>query len=112
MADLVYLDEVNAIERLGGSKDMFMRLLKKFVQSLDKELSPYERVLDEATKEEFRREIHSIKGSAGSMGCTALYEAATVCEKSVIDNNPDKMLHDTFVKIYAETKAYLTSYLS
>ena len=110
MSELVkYVDVTDALKRIGGSMDLYKRLLTQF--SSGDYIEPLSEALSTGTFEEASRTIHSLKGVCANLSLTKLANAAADFEKLVHDGAE---YSDYFVElkmIYAETVKQISEIL-
>ena len=98
------IDTDAGTKRFGGKRERYMKSLLKFAEGL-----PGEK-LDHASPD-LPREVHSIKGVAGNLGITSLYEAAIACEEALKSEDLAEAAYDLFYDICAATgKAILEQF--
>ena len=68
------IDCAEAIERFGGNESLYERLAKKFID--DPHFAALDKALEAGDSDLAFREAHALKGVAGNLSFTALYEAA------------------------------------
>ncbi|MBF0620369.1 MAG: response regulator [Magnetococcales bacterium] len=79
------------ILRLGGNSDLYLQLLKKFHDNNCQTVEQIEKTLNNQNWEEARQRVHSIRGVAGNIGATTLFETGQTLEtalKSPDQNDP------------------------
>lgn len=83
----VYVDVDDALRRIGGSMDLYKRLLNQFNEE------DYLNLLEEALNidfiEEAARLIHALKGVAANLSFIRLYKAAIEFEQNIKDGAAD-----------------------
>ena len=84
------LDVNDGLERMGGDKELYVRLLKTFLVQLESEIvpslhakKPTKRGKNFEVWEPFRREVHSLKGVAGNLSLHVLLEASTQLDAQI-----------------------------
>jgi two-component system sensor histidine kinase/response regulator len=83
------LDVRGVLKRLGGRKNIYLVMLKTFEPECGKADETIRRCLAAGDMETAERTAHSVKGTAASIGATALYDAALNLEKAIFDRGPD-----------------------
>jgi two-component system sensor histidine kinase/response regulator len=83
------LDVREVLKRLGGRKNIYLVMLKTFEPECGKADETIRRCLAAGDMETAERTAHSVKGTAASIGATALYDAALNLEKAIFDKGPD-----------------------
>lgn len=74
------LDEAEALERLGGNKDLLKMLLTKFTGDYTELTTDLTALVQQAEFDEAKRYVHSIKGAASNLGMHELTEQAKKTE--------------------------------
>ena len=69
------IDYAEAMDRFGGNEDLFVRLATKYLN--DPHLHALEAAMAEGDAAAGEREAHSLKGVAGNLSFTQLYDLAT-----------------------------------
>ena len=82
-ADLMFLDEVAALERLGGSSALYATILTSFVGDLAAYPATVQAQLDAQDAAAAARVLHTLKGLAATVGAIYLAEQAIVLERGV-----------------------------
>ena len=107
----ILLDTQDGVTRFGGNKTLYLKLLNKFSESLNEDLPAFEKALSFDTNEEFKREIHSLKGVSGNLSANALYESCTALDASLKLGHLEQELYDKLVTIYKETRVEIVNFL-
>ena len=108
MTELINIDE--ALLRLGGNEQIFKTLLNKFAnQSYYEELCAN---IENNHLTEAKLNAHTIKGTAGNLGLTALYESATALDSALKQGDDVGALFEEFQTIYEDTVAEIESYIA
>ena len=76
-----YVDVKDALKRIGGSMDLYKRLLKQF--SGGDHIDPLEEALSVGAMEEASRLIHTLKGVAANLSLVKLSKLASELEHNV-----------------------------
>lgn len=100
----IVLDVENGIERLGGNKSLYIHLLKKFNENLIKDFPRFEKALSENAIKDIHGEIHTLKGVAGNLSATALYEGCSALDASLKSGLQVQVLYCDVLRIYQETQ--------
>ncbi|WP_111980189.1 Hpt domain-containing protein [Algibacillus agarilyticus] len=79
------LDEAEALERLGGNKDLLKMLLTKFTGDYTALTADLTNLIQQAELDEAKRYVHSIKGAAANLGMHELTEQARKTEEALVD---------------------------
>ncbi len=69
------------LERIGGNKQLFFKLLREFAASHRNAVEFIEQQLAEGNCEDARRELHTLKGVAGNIGALILQQEAANMER-------------------------------
>lgn len=69
------IDYAEAMDRFGGNEDLFVRLATKYLN--DPHFHALEAAMAEGDAAAGEREAHSLKGVAGNLSFTQLYDLAT-----------------------------------
>ena len=77
------LDASAALKRLGGNRKLYLKLMGVFMEGYGEAPAQLQQEMQAGKLEEALRRVHSIKGVAGTIGSTALQDAATQLEKSL-----------------------------
>jgi len=72
------------LERIGGNKRLFRKLLGEFVINHGHALELVTRQLAEGDLERVRRELHTLKGVSGNIGALALQREAAQLERALL----------------------------
>lgn len=75
------IDAKTAIARMSGNKNLYINMLSKFSANLETLPERLEGLLGVADFTAIAKELHTLKGVAGTMGFTALFEYASTTEK-------------------------------
>lgn len=90
--DLLSLRRINAetgVTRLGGDVNSFRKLLMKFVTNQASAISDTMVALQELRTEDAHRYVHTLKGSAGSIGAETLQALAAKAEDKLLTAQPE-----------------------
>jgi CheY-like chemotaxis protein/HPt (histidine-containing phosphotransfer) domain-containing protein len=85
------LDTARGLRALGGDVDIYMALLRQFVDSHRDDVQYLRSRLAEGDTATARQKTHSIKGAAGSLGATALHSAAVELEQALLNNEASSL---------------------
>lgn len=83
------IDKKRALDHLNGSKKMYTRLLRGFINEYE---DMTDQVMDLLAREEWetaRRQIHAMKGLAGNIGSKSLKEASQKLEAKIKERQAD-----------------------
>jgi two-component system sensor histidine kinase/response regulator len=86
-ADAPILDVAEGEERVGGNKELFVRLLQQFYEKYQKTDEDIDTVLEAGEQEKAQRIAHTIKGVAANLALKPLWVASAEREKSIRENN-------------------------
>ena len=78
---LAHIDTAAGLERVANDTDTYLRVLEKFADNQADAIAVASRALEEGDPETALRTLHTLKGSAGTIGATRLYELAADAEK-------------------------------
>lgn len=81
------LEIEQALERLGGNKNLYMSLLFKFGESGRVIYEKINKAMKNSDFEQIQVEIHNLKGVAGNIGAKRLYEATVKMETRLKGSN-------------------------
>jgi len=76
----------SALDRLRGSKKVFIKILNDFSENYARVPTDIREALEKGDTEAARRVNHTLKGVAGNLSATALYEAAVELETAIKEN--------------------------
>ena len=109
MAEIVYINEEEALKRLGGNKVLYSKLLKRFVDDLpNHDVSKY---IADGDIKNAQAEAHTVKGMAANLSLIAAYEEATKLDSMLKNNTVDPNILQEYEKIIAETVSEVNKYL-
>ena len=77
------IDTEGALKRLGTKRERYEALLQKFADKQAKTVFAVRAALASGDRASAEREVHSLRGAAGSLGANALAEAAAKAEQSL-----------------------------
>jgi len=78
-----YVNVQDALKRIGGSMDLYKRLLKQFTGG--DHIDPLEEALNTGAMDEVSRMVHTLKGVAANLSLIKLSEKASELEHCVKD---------------------------
>jgi HPt (histidine-containing phosphotransfer) domain-containing protein len=96
------IDVEDGLERLGGNKASYIRLLQKFSANQAQAISSIEEALAADDQELTVRLAHTLKGVSGSIGATDLLKLATNLEASIKERS-----NGSITELLTETGAEL-----
>ena len=76
--EIVGLDAVEGLQRVGGNRELYVRLLRDFARDFEK----VSEELESASPDEARSLAHSFKGAASNLGAVMLAESGEKIEKA------------------------------
>jgi HPt (histidine-containing phosphotransfer) domain-containing protein len=82
--DIALLDRMGAIERMGGEAQLFDSMLPLFRQNVEVAMGSMQN-LAATSAQEMRQLIHTLKGTAATMGASRLARAAELAEPRLCD---------------------------
>ncbi len=82
------IDIAAALDRLGGHMALLSRLLALFVQDFGASLQHIQHAIDTGDLAQAAQLVHKIKGAAGNLSATELYETASVLEDRLRAEQP------------------------
>jgi HPt (histidine-containing phosphotransfer) domain-containing protein len=84
----------SGLERVGGNKRLYAKLLCKFGESQQKAVAEIRAALHSGDRETAGRLAHTVKGVSGNLGAETLYRAAADLEKAIKEGkeNIDSLL--------------------
>jgi len=78
-----YIDVNDALRRIGGSMDLYKRLLGQFASG--EHIQPLEEALNSGNTEEASRKLHALKGVSANLSLAKLSVISAELEHMVID---------------------------
>jgi len=106
------VDIASGVKRFGGKTDLYLKMLRSFAMSLEIDDTPMEIAFSEERAEESAKTLHTVKGVAGNMGATALYNALVEFEKTQRAGIPDPSLFDAIWRCMREVKGNILNALN
>ena len=109
MAETIYINEKEALGRLGGNKNLYTKLLKRFTD----DISNHDAVkhIKNGDFKSAQSEAHTIKGTSANLSLTAAYNSASKLEAMLKEDNADEEFVKQYEIILAETVAEINKYL-
>jgi polar amino acid transport system substrate-binding protein len=99
--DLPGIDLSWGLERIGGNKRLFLKLLREFAANHRNAIEIIEQRLAEHDFESARRELHTIKGVAGNIGARILQQEAGNLEQLLLkDGRQNVKLPQSFLQAF------------
>jgi CheY-like chemotaxis protein/HPt (histidine-containing phosphotransfer) domain-containing protein len=83
------IDMQGALDRLGGRKDLYLRIVQRFESEFGKVTEEISRSMTTKDRAAAERTAHTVKGAAASIGAMALSQAAEEVEKAIANESPD-----------------------
>ncbi len=77
------LDTALGLKRVGGNEALYLKILSKFQESQSDVIERIQHALDHQNIVEAKREAHTLKGLAGSIGASELQAAAKLVEQLI-----------------------------
>jgi CheY-like chemotaxis protein len=74
------IDTRAALQRLSGMKPLYVRLMREFVTELDGTVTEYRRLIAASLLADAARQMHTLKGTAATLGATPLSDFARALE--------------------------------
>jgi len=100
-AALPGIDLAAALERLGGHSALLSRLLSLFVQDFGASLQHIQHAMDDGDLLRAAQLVHKIKGAAGNLSATELYETASALENRLLAQTAElPQLLDNFARAF------------
>jgi CheY-like chemotaxis protein len=90
--DLKHLNTAAGLERLGGTSSAYLRLLQKFADNQSSVIQEASKALGDRDSEKAMRLLHTLKGTAGSIGAEKLQELAAQAEPEAHSGISDAVL--------------------
>jgi CheY-like chemotaxis protein len=100
-------DLTNVISMVGGNEELVTQLLLTLQEDTESTLDDLEVQISENNFTVAHRLVHTIKGSAGNLGATALHTAAATLDYFLKQEKLDQVAYDNFKQTLLETKAVL-----
>lgn len=82
-------DRETLLQRLDGDEELLKEIVEVFLQDTPSRIQSLKDAMSKNDTENIRREAHSLKGAAGSVGAVALQELAAELEALAKSNKPD-----------------------
>lgn len=84
-----YLDTDFALKQVGGDQVLLENMFKRFIQQYGQAHTDTQALMASHNWQDARQLVHSIKGVAGNLGMTPLYQAATDLEQLLKQGDPE-----------------------
>jgi two-component system sensor histidine kinase/response regulator len=101
------LDTQTAIMRLGGHKEIYIRMLRYFEPEFSDIADKIDLCLKSSDHKTAVRLAHSTKGAAGNIGSTALWDIAFALEKAIA--HKDSSIEDCLVAFRKQLTVTVTA---
>src|SRR5260370_23768031 len=75
------IDQADALERLGGDEQLLAEVIQLFLSDCPNRLAEIKSAVDERDAEHLQKAAHALKGAAGNLCATGLFEAAQMLER-------------------------------
>ena len=96
-----YIDINDALKRIGGSMDLYKRLLKRFVDGT--QVAELGTAFQEGNKDEASRLAHTVKGVAANLSLIKLRDISAELEQIIKSDSDHTAKLAEFDLVYAET---------
>jgi signal transduction histidine kinase/CheY-like chemotaxis protein len=90
--DVPGLDTALGLRRMQGNRDFYLAMLRKFAENQASAMEQIAAALAAADHTTAERAAHTLKGLAGNVGATALYDAAARLEAAIRSGPPHQAL--------------------
>jgi len=100
-----YIDIDDALQRIGGNMDLYIRLLTKFTDSDN--ITPLEEALNTGEIEEATQKAHTIKGTASNLSLKKIAEVALELEQKLKSGFDYTDSFITLKQVYNKTIDYI-----
>jgi len=100
-----YIDIEDALQRIGGNMDLYVRLLTKFTDSDN--ITSLENAINTGTIEDATQKAHTLKGTAANLSLKRIAEVALELEQKL---KSDLDFTDSFItlkQVYNKTIDYI-----
>ena len=104
-----YVDVQEALKRIGGSMDLYKRLLNQFTGG--DHIDPLEEALNTGATEEASRLIHTLKGVASNLSLKKLSASAAELEHKIKDGIEHSGAFNELKNAYYETSQEISKIL-
>lgn len=93
------VDTKQGIARFGGKADRYMKMLRTFAKTLPMQIPAFEDCVSEEKKAGASEAVHTVKGVAGNLGLTDLYETVVEFEGTMRAGAPDQAVHEKMASL-------------
>lgn len=101
--DIPGLNIEEALKRVNNKKNLYLSILEKFYTNNQNFVEEIKVMLETGEQKTAERFIHTLKGVSGSIGADSLHENIKLVEKSIHENDSDK-IEDGLNNLEAELK--------
>lgn len=108
--DIAGLDVSGALGRLDGNRDLYLWVLRSFMETQANAAKELEEALNKGDTKLALRRAHTVKGNAGSLGAVALEETALALEMAISHEEPSAKINEA-VDIFTKELERLTTEL-
>lgn len=98
-AETPELDYELGLKQMSGNVAVYDKLLKQFSASAESELNKLQHLLALGEHEKSRRLVHTLKGSAGTLGALKLHNQASTLEDAIRNNVEPGILESLFSEL-------------
>ena len=106
VTDFPELDYAQGLKQMSGNAVIYEKLLKQFASSAEGELKKLQEHLSNGDNEKARRLVHTIKGSAGTLGASNLHERSAALEDSIRNQAESSLTNANFVTCASAFRAF------
>lgn len=116
--DDIYIDHKNTLSRIGNDNEIYVQILKTFLDDHLNNLGEISNALKNSQYEEARRIAHTLKGVSGNIGATKLQQLMTALETCIMTiNNNSKIslcepLFEQANTVLKKTEKSINDYIS
>jgi HPt (histidine-containing phosphotransfer) domain-containing protein len=83
------LDRAGMMARLGGDEELVSDVIRLFIQDCPNRLAAIKTAVDQRSGESIRKAAHALKGAAGNLSASALFDATAMLERIGADGRLD-----------------------
>jgi len=106
------LDWKEAIARVLNKRDLYVKLLAKFIETERDTPSRVEQALKNGNAEEARQQVHSTKGAAANLGAKALAASALELEMAIKAGADTSRAMNHFSTAHMDTLVTMHAFMS
>jgi len=81
------LDIVSGIRRFGNNKELFLKMLSKFISTNQQICFELRELINKGEFEQAHLKIHTLKGESGNIGAVRVFELSEQIEQSVLNDD-------------------------